>query len=129
MNAYLSWVAFYYEIPFSVLDVINLWPKNNLKNLEQVCDFHNLMTHSEKKTKNKAELERILYSSFPLDKQLSKLLVQSKSLFTSFSFSWQKTCLDPCLLGNLTLKSHLPGRKVILSKKTRQHFFEPCKDP
>ena len=49
MNAYLPWVAFYYEIPFSVLDVINLWPKNNLKNLEQVCDFHNLMSHSEKK--------------------------------------------------------------------------------
>jgi len=57
MNAYLSWVAFYYEIPFSVLDVINLWPKNNLKNLEQVCDFHNLMTHSEKKLKIKQSLK------------------------------------------------------------------------
>ena len=28
---YLSWVAFHNEIPFSVLDIINLGPNNNLK--------------------------------------------------------------------------------------------------
>lgn len=88
MNAYLSWVAFHYEIPFSVLDVINLCPINNLKNLEQVCDFHNLMTPSEE-TKNKAELERNLNSSFPLDKHFLNLLALGKSSFTSFSLSWQ----------------------------------------
>lgn len=52
------------------------------------------MTPSEE-TKNKAELERNLNSSFPLDKQLLNLLALGKPSFTSFSFS----CQD--LLGHL----------------------------
>ena len=32
-HAYLPRVAFHNEIPFSVLDIINLWPNNNINNV------------------------------------------------------------------------------------------------
>ena len=72
-------------------------------------------------------LEKNLNSSLPFGQVALKFCLPLGSLRLLFlRFSWQMTCLGPCL-GQVRMKSDFPGRKIYLSRTTGRHFFRALK--